>query len=77
MSVSALPDRLPRVARETDKTRVTALRAVFADTATNVPTFTNTAFTGGHRPDEGLRNLLPAERTDYEKRCALKHAIAA
>jgi hypothetical protein len=65
------------VARESDERRLAALRAIFADTATNVPAFTNTAMTGGHRRDEGLRNLLPAELTDYEKRCALKRAIVA
>ncbi|MEW6200302.1 MAG: hypothetical protein AB1601_16755 [Planctomycetota bacterium] len=51
------------------------LRAAFADTATNVPDFTRTAVTGGHRTDEGLDKLLPAELTDYGKRCALKEAL--
>lgn len=65
------------MARETDKTRLAGLRAAFADTATNVPAFTKTAITGGHRPDEGLENLLPAELTLYAKRRALKCAIVA
>ena len=73
----AWPGTLPRVARETDQQRLEALRAAFGDTASNVPDFTNTALTGGHRTDEGLRNLLPPELSDYEKRCALKRAIAA
>jgi len=51
------------------------LRAAFADTATNVPEFTVTALTGGHRDDEGLHNLLPPELTDYGKRIALKKAL--
>lgn len=51
------------------------LRAAFADTATNVPEFTVTALKGGHRADEGLNNLLPAELTEYGKRCALKEAL--
>ncbi len=51
------------------------LRAAFADTATNVPAFTATALTGGHRADEGLHSLLPVELTDYGKRCALKEAL--
>jgi len=65
------------VARETDPERLAALRAIFADTASNVPDFTNTALTGGHRADEGLRRLLPAEVTHYEMRCELKRAIVA
>ncbi len=60
--------------RFTDRQRQ-LLRAVFVDSATNVPEFTVTALTGGHRRDEGLHNLLPAELTDYEKRHALKEAL--
>jgi hypothetical protein len=63
------------VARETDTTRLTALRAVFADTATNVPAFTKTAIAGGVRSNEGLENLLPADLTLYGKQRALKCAI--
>jgi hypothetical protein len=51
------------------------LRQVFADRASNVPDFTRTARTGGHRSDEGYDNLLPAELTERGKVAAIKQAI--
>lgn len=68
---------LPRVAREIDHERLKAIRAIFGDTASNVPDFTDTALAGRHRSDEGLRNVLPQELTDYERRTVLKQAIVA
>jgi hypothetical protein len=65
------------VARETDQERLKALRAILADTASNVPEFTKTAFTGGHQLGAGLRNLLSPDLTDHERQCALKGAIVA
>lgn len=67
----------PVVARETDRQRLQALRAAFADTASNVPEFSRTASTGGHCHDEGLRNLLAPEFSEYEQRLALKSTVVA
>lgn len=62
------------VPRESDPGKIAVLRAIFADSASNVPVFTGTARTGGYRPDEGLENLLPG-LTPYGCRVALKEAI--
>lgn len=51
------------------------LRRILADAASDIPSFTRTAETGGYRTDAGLHNLLPAELTLYEKKAALKRAM--
>ncbi len=60
--------------READPERLRKLREVFADTASNVPEFTETAELGGYRSDEGLQGLLP-DLAPYGRRLALKQAI--
>ena len=66
----------PPVPRETDKQRLELLREIFSSRTSNEPAFTRTAQTGGHRPDEGLESLLPADLTRDEKRRLVKQAIA-
>ena len=47
----------------------------FEDSASNVPEFTETAITGGHRRDEGLNGLLPPEWSIRDKKATLKFAL--
>lgn len=62
---------------ETDPARLLLLRQAFADTASNVPGFSETATTGGHRRDEGLLNLLPGEPSEADAKEIVKRSIVA
>ncbi len=67
----------PATPKETDARRLRELLDVFSDKkASNNPRVTWTAWTGGHRPDEGLENLLPADWPRFQKLTALKESIA-
>lgn len=81
-TLSRLSDRrqsrtLPHVSTGLTDQQRRQLRAAFADSASDVPDFSQTALFGGYRRDEGLQNLLPADWTVYELRCALKAALRA
>lgn len=64
------------MAKESDERILRLLRDCFSDRASNVPDFTRTAETGGHRSDEGLCNLFRPHWSVQARREALKQAIA-
>lgn len=63
------------MSRELDENLRRVLVHVCEDAASNVPDFTETAISGGHRRDEGLNGLLPPEWSIRDKKASLKGAL--